>query len=231
MICQVARPRTHDEQLRIRLVDEAGRLLSAEGPAALTTRRLADRAATSSSAVYSLFGDKGGLIRAMFSVGFQRLVERFDAVHASSDPVADLLQLGWAFRANALANPHLYDLMFSCPFPEFTPGDAEIPEALGTFQVLVDCVQRCLDDGVFASRDPFDVALLLFGLVDGLAGLELRDWLGSPEEAEKRWEMSMKVAVAGLRSASAVSAPAGGEVASNSGSPGPTRQVARPARG
>jgi AcrR family transcriptional regulator len=58
----VARPRTHDAKLRIRLLDEAGRLLAKEGPSALTVRRLAERAETSPSAVYTLFGDKWGLV-------------------------------------------------------------------------------------------------------------------------------------------------------------------------
>jgi AcrR family transcriptional regulator len=197
--CQVPRPRTHDQHLRVRLIDEAGRLLSAEGPAALTTRRLAERADTSASAVYSLFGDKAGLVREMFGEGFHRLARRFAELTPSDDPMEDLRALGRAFRANALANPHLYDLMFSCPFPDFRPGEEDLPDAFGTFQLLVDVVQRCLDRGVFAPGDALDISLVLFGVVDGLAGLEIRGWLGSPEEAGRRWELAFQAVAEGLR--------------------------------
>lgn len=197
--CQVPRPRTHDQQLRVRLIDEAGHLLSAEGPAALTTRRLAERAGTSASAVYSLFGDKGGLVREMFAEGFSRLAQRFSELAPSDDPVEDLRGLGRAFRANAMANPHLYDLMFSCPFPDFRPGEEELPDAFGTFHLLVDAVQRCLHAGAFARGDALDISLVLFGMVDGLAGLEIRGWLGGPAEAERRWELAFQAVLEGLR--------------------------------
>ncbi len=193
------RPRTHDEALRIRLLDEGGRLLAAEGPAALTTRRLAERADTSSSAVYSLFGDKPGLLRAMFLEGFRRLARRFAELPRTDDPGADLIALGRAFRANALANPHLYDLMFRSPFPGLDLLGEECEEALATFQVLVSAVRRCLEEGVIAPADPEDVARMLFGLVDGLAGLELRGWLGDPATAERRWELALTAALRGLQ--------------------------------
>jgi AcrR family transcriptional regulator len=195
----VPRPRTHDETLRLRLLDEGGRLLAAEGPAALTTRRLAERAGTSSSAVYSLFGDKPGLLRAMFVEGFRRLACRFAELPRTDDPGADLLALGWAFRANALANPHLYDLMFRSPFPGLDLPVEDCEEALATFQVLVSAVRRCLEAGVIAPADPDDVAQMLFGLVDGLAGLELRGWLGESETAGRRWELALSVALRGLQ--------------------------------
>jgi AcrR family transcriptional regulator len=195
----VARPRTHDENLRLRLLDEGARLLASEGPAALTTRGLAERAQTSSSAVYTLFGDKSGLVGAMFVEGFRRLARRFAEVQRTSDPRADLAALSQAFRANALANPHLYDLMFGKPFPGFAPDDEEAREALGTFQALVDAVQRCRDEGVIGTAEPLEVALVLFGMVHGLASLELKGWLGGPEQADQLWEIANRMALHGLQ--------------------------------
>ncbi|HLH67937.1 MAG TPA: TetR/AcrR family transcriptional regulator [Candidatus Dormibacteraeota bacterium] len=193
------RPRTHDEALRLRLLDEGGRLLAAEGPGALTTRRLAERAGTSSSAVYSLFGDKSGLLRAMFLEGFRRLARRFAELPRTDDPGGDLIALGRAFRANALANPHLYDLMFRSPFPGLDLGGEECEEALATFQVLVSAVRRCVERKAIAPADPEDVARVLFGLVDGLAGLELRGWLGDLETAGRCWELALSAVLRGLQ--------------------------------
>ncbi|MDT7537450.1 MAG: hypothetical protein QOI82_1035, partial [Actinomycetota bacterium] len=49
-----------------RLVDEAGRILSTDGAAALSLRRLATATGTSTMAVYTRFGDKQGLLAAMY---------------------------------------------------------------------------------------------------------------------------------------------------------------------
>ena len=37
----MARPRTHDEALRLKLLDRAGELIAADGPKALSLRKLA----------------------------------------------------------------------------------------------------------------------------------------------------------------------------------------------
>jgi AcrR family transcriptional regulator len=198
MLCQVPRPRTHDDSLRRRLLDEGGRLLSAEGPGAVTTRRLAARAGTSSSAVYNLFGDKPALIRAMFAEGFRRLARHLATVPATDDPAADLVALGQAFRASARASPHLYHLMFGAPFPDVRPGEAEAREAQATFQTLVVAVRRCLAARVIGPADPQDVAIVLFALVDGLARLELDGWLGDAEAADRRWDMALRATLRGL---------------------------------
>ena len=174
-------------------------IVAGEGPAALTTRGVADRAQTSSSAVYTLFGDKPGLIRAMFVEGFRRLARRFAEVDRTDRPLDDLAALGEAFRANARANPHLYDLMFGNPFPDVQPEDSEAREAMASFEVLVDAVRRCLDEGLIpAGTDVDDVAMMLFGLVQGMASLELKGWLGSPEEADRRWALALGAPLKGL---------------------------------
>ncbi len=171
----------------------------AEGPAGLTVRRLAELSGTSASAVYSLFGDKWGLVEAMFNEGFRRLSQRFAELRPTSDPAADLLALGQAFRAGALANPHLYDLMFGCPFPEFHPAEPNATAALGTFTALVAGVQRCLDAGLLGGGDAMQLALFLFGQVHGLTGLELNGWLGPREQADRLWDLAMRVTFEGLR--------------------------------
>ncbi|GIG67960.1 TetR/AcrR family transcriptional regulator [Phytomonospora endophytica] len=193
------RPRNRDyAELRRDLVDAGGRLLAEEGPSALSTRRVAQQVGVSTTAVYSLFGDKGGLVREMFLAGFERLAEAFDAVPRTGDPLADLLALGTAYRASALANPHLYELMFGRPVPEFTP-DAETGARIRpTFDALVAAAARCVDAGVLTGN-PYDVAVQLNALVHGLSGLELRGALGPPDEAGAHWERAIASMVRGLK--------------------------------
>lgn len=195
----MARPRNRDYgELRRDLVDAGGRLLAAEGPAALNTRRVAGETGVSTSAVYNLFGDKAGLVREMFLAGFERLAGAFAAVPTGADPVADLLALGHAYRVSALANPHLYELMFGRPVPEFQP-DAETAALIQpTFDTLVDAVVRCVREGAFAPAEPRDLAVRLNALAHGLCSLELRGALGDPQEARRHWDGAFGAMVRGL---------------------------------
>src|SRR3954469_16213696 len=85
--------------LAARLVDEAGRILSADGAAALSLRRLAAATGTSTMAVYTLFGDQQGLIAGMYRAGFERLGATMTAaIGADDDPLTALANLGFAYR-------------------------------------------------------------------------------------------------------------------------------------
>lgn len=193
------RPRKRDyDSLRRDLIDAGGRLLAAEGPSALSTRRVAQETGTSTTAVYSLFGDKAGLVREMFLEGFERLAAAFEAVPRTADPVADLLALGDAYRANARENPHLYELMFGRPVPEFRP-DAEAGRRIQpTFDALVAACARCVEAGAFAPLAPHDIAVQLNALAHGLTSLELRGALGEDEEADAHWQRSFASILKGL---------------------------------
>jgi AcrR family transcriptional regulator len=199
MLVNMARPRKRDyDALRRDLVDAGGRLLADEGPAALSTRRVAQATGTSTTAVYSLFGDKAGLVREMFLEGFERLSAAFAAVPRTGDPVADLLALGDAYRANARDNPHLYELMFGRPVPEFRP-DAEAGRRIQpTFDALVDACACCVEAGAFAREDPYAIAVRLNALVHGLCSLELRGALGDEDEANAHWKRALDTVLRGL---------------------------------
>lgn len=181
--------KTHTEDLATRLVDEAGRILSAEGAAALSLRRLAAATGTSTMAVYTLFGDKQGLIAAMYRAGFERLGDTLRAsVGAADDPLTALANLGFAYRRAALANPHLYDLMFGRPVASYEP-DAETKEiADAAYRPLVEGVQRCLDSGALVAQPAEGAAerigLYLWAVSHGMVSLELAGQL--PGELEAR---------------------------------------------
>lgn len=181
------RPKLHDEALRIRLLDTAGELLSSEGPGALSLRRLAAAAGTSTSAVYALFGGKPGLLRALYVEAFSRFGAHLDTVAPSDDPLADLLALGRAYRASAKADPHFYAAMFTLPEPDFerTPQDRAHAEA--TFTPLIDAVRRAIAAGLLRDEDPSLIATALWANVHGLVSLEL-GW-AIPPQAQAPAEM------------------------------------------
>ncbi len=67
------RAKQRTPELRDRVLEVAIATLGEEGIARFTTRRVAERAGTSVPAVYELFDDKAGLVRAMFFEGFRLL--------------------------------------------------------------------------------------------------------------------------------------------------------------
>jgi AcrR family transcriptional regulator len=163
----------HDEALRVRLLDEAGRLLSDEGPAALSMRRLASDVGTSTTAVYSLYGSKSALVRAVYLEGFSRFGSRLDAVARSGDPIMDLLQLGLAYRDSALADPHLYAVMFGPVVPEFEPEAEDLAATEATMDPLVSAVQAALDAGLLVPASARVIATAMWAQAHGLVSLEL----------------------------------------------------------
>ncbi|MET0237926.1 MAG: TetR/AcrR family transcriptional regulator [Kibdelosporangium sp.] len=170
------RPKTHDEALRVRLLDRAGELLSSEGPEALSLRRLAADVGTSTTAVYSLFGGKPALVRELYVAAFQRFGARLAAVGRSGDPAEDLVQLGLAYRTAALAEPHLYLIMFTKAVAGFEP-DHEV-----AVQVLGPLVEVGRSAGL---PDPETAAMTVWGLVHGLVSLELNGNLTDAGQVER----------------------------------------------
>lgn len=169
----MARPKVHDEALRVRLLDEAGRLLSAEGPAALSLRRLATDVGTSTTAVYSLFGGKSALVRAVFLEAFRRFGARLDAVPLADNPLEHLLNLGIAYRDSALADPHLYAIMFGPVIPEFEPEPEDKAVALATMNPLIAAVRAVASAGLLVDAAPETVAIALWAHAHGMVSLEL----------------------------------------------------------
>jgi AcrR family transcriptional regulator len=168
------RGEAHGDTLRVALLDAAGELLHADGPQALTTRRLADAVGTSTQAIYTLFGGKEGIVRAMYREGFDRLEQCLADVPASASPSEYLLGLGRAYRTAALRSPHYYDVMFGRPVPEFEPRADDVERSLATRAVLTNGIVRCIDSGMLsAGADPAEISAFLWAVAHGLVSLEL----------------------------------------------------------
>jgi AcrR family transcriptional regulator len=125
------------------LVETAARVLAEEGPAALTSRRLAAEIGSSTMAVFSRFQSMAEIRWAVREEGFARLNARLDALPASDDPVADLVAAGVVFFASGVANHHLYRAMFL----DRPPEDDNLGAA--TFERLVALIRRCVAAGRF----------------------------------------------------------------------------------
>lgn len=185
-------------ELRGRVLDAALAALASDGVPGFTARRIAGDAATSVPAVYELFGDKAGLVRAVFFEGFRRLQAELDRLEPSDDAVADLLAVVHSLRAFARANPVLTQVMFSRPFADFDPGSAEREAGAATRRAILRRVRRAVDEGAVAG-DPVDVAHAVLALAQGLAAQEAAGWLGtSAASIDRRWALAATALVRGL---------------------------------
>ncbi len=136
-------PRKADPRIRTKLVETAARILAEEGPAALTSRRLAAEIGSSTMAVFTRFQSMTEMRWAVREEGFARLNGRLDALPTSDDPVADLVAAGAVFFAAGVANPHLYRAMFL----DRPPEDDNLGAA--TYERLVALIRRCVTAGRF----------------------------------------------------------------------------------
>jgi len=194
----VARVKQRTPELRDRVVDVAVRTLCEDGISGFTTRRVAERAGTSVPAVYELFDDKAGLLRAVFFEGFRRLGRALSAVPETDDVLADLRAVIPVFRQFCLDYPALARVMFSRPFQDLDPDPEELGAAPTVREILVGKVQRCIDEDVLAG-DPTDIAHVLLALAQGLAVQEGGRWLGtSAASVNRRWEVGLQAMLAGF---------------------------------
>jgi AcrR family transcriptional regulator len=160
--------------VRRRLVETAALIVDEDGPDALTARRLAKEAGTSTMAVYTHFGGMPALVKQIVVEGFTRLDEHQARVAQTDDPLDDLLQLALAYRANAIANPHLYAVMFGATsLKGFTLTEADMEVGLNAFGTLTDHVARAIDAGQLRQDDPARVAALMWTAMHGYVMLEL----------------------------------------------------------
>ncbi|MEO6629798.1 MAG: TetR/AcrR family transcriptional regulator [Aquihabitans sp.] len=183
--------RTSDPAVRAALIEAAARLLADDGLAALSIRRVAAEVGTSTMAVYTHFGSKDDLIAGVVREAFARLAtELADEGTVSDDPVRDLMAAGAAYRRMALANPHLYRVMFGLnPMALGDPaaaalGDPSSPDApvdrdaaQRTFEVLVDVMDRAVQADLVRG-EPRLLAIQAWATMHGLVSLELAGFLG-----------------------------------------------------
>jgi AcrR family transcriptional regulator len=180
------------------LLKSASDLLAAEGPAALTVRRIANDAGVSTMNVYSRFGGKDGVVEHLFIEGFHRLTAGMSAVQETNDPIADIQSCGAAYRQFAIDNPTLYSVMFDRVVPDFRPSiDAEVL-AGATLGLLAKRLERAMAAGSLRTADPLSTAALVWATCHGVVSLELKA-VGPPSiDWREVYERAMRMIVAGL---------------------------------
>ena len=185
-----------ERNVRDELLHVAVDILNQDGPDGLQTRKIASAAGTSTMAVYTYFGGMPGLIAAVAEEGLRQ----FDAamtMPSTSDPVADLVATGIAYRRYAIERPHMYRLMFGSTSAHginapahnvLTLSLAEIDDQHPSFAHVVRGVHRSMQAGRIAGSSTDEatvvaVAAQFWASVHGFVMLELAGYYGAKGNA------------------------------------------------
>lgn len=135
----------------------------------VTVRAVAAAAEASTTAVYSLFGGKDGLIGAVRDRAVAGLFQDLSAVPTSADPLADLYALAFAYRRWGRGHSHLYTVLFG-GVQSFDPsGEAGARDPI---RPLLAAIYRALAASVL-DGDATSIALSIWATLHGLVTLEL----------------------------------------------------------
>jgi AcrR family transcriptional regulator len=177
------RRKIYDEDLRNRLIARSAEVLAQSGVSGLGLRQVAAAESTSTTAIYSMFEDRAGLIREVgrtASVGF---VAAQRAVPLTDDPYRDLFRLGRAYRDWALANPTLYLVLMNPPDRGVRlEGPLTVAEAANP---LRETIVRLIDAKIFVALDPNVMLGIIWADVHGFVALELAGYY-EPTPKEQR---------------------------------------------
>lgn len=185
---QYVNERRVDLGMRTSLLEAAAQLLAEEGPGSLTTRRVAAQAGSSTMGVYTHFGSMGELVRAVVDEGFARLSHLLTQVPRTDNALVDLAGIGQAYLVNALANPHLYAVMFgAASLGQYRPQTTEERNAgKYTFDEVIGAASRAIAAGQLHPADPVLVASQLWSAAHGVIMLYTGGYFGdSPRDASR----------------------------------------------
>lgn len=173
---------TRSEQL----VEVAGRLLDEEGPHALSLRRIAEAAGTSTQSVYTEFGGKQGLADALFRAGYERLAAHLAAIVLPDEPIERIMALGRGYRHVARSHRSHYELMTARPVPEYQPTRESLAFAASTMEPLREAVEWAVTAGALAGR-PREITEALWAAGHGYVSLENSGLLPADDDRFARY--------------------------------------------
>ncbi|HEX2529976.1 MAG TPA: TetR/AcrR family transcriptional regulator [Burkholderiaceae bacterium] len=193
--------------LREGMLEAATRLLTEEGPAALTVRRVADAVNCSTTLLYSLFGGKDGLANELYLEGFARLKAAFESFPTAQPSRKKVMYTGLArlkfyariYHDYARRNPSYYMVMFGDAIAGFVPPVESRQKAWESFAVLIEAFDECMQNGTLPSSNPTAAARLLWAAMHGVISLELKGFYLKSERAGELYEAAVNAVLQSLQ--------------------------------
>jgi AcrR family transcriptional regulator len=176
------------------------RILEAEGPQAVSMRRVAKEVGITAMAIYHHFPSREALLNAVVDSEFQRLADFFNAPDGKRGIEAALIHLMDGYIDYALAHPRIFDYVFAAP----RPGARRFPDDFRarrspTLNITAGVVSSWMKLGKLKRGDVWEIAMELWAHVHGYLAL----WRGgrfhlSEDELRKLLHRSLKRLLHGL---------------------------------
>lgn len=165
----------HHGDLKNALIQAGIDILSKEGLAGLSLRKVALRANVSHSAPYAHFSDKQALIAAISTEGFNQLHAELSAAigESANDPEQKLFAAARAFVTFALTSKDAFKIMFSGVIEKEKDYPAFVEASQRTFRLVVDVVIDCQRSGLLPPGQPELIAVSIWGQIHGVVSLAL----------------------------------------------------------
>ena len=201
-----------DKSLRDRLLASAEHLLEKQGPDGLSIREVARECGVSTMAIYTLFGGKPGVMKALYAEGFARLYQHAALAEDRKDPLNWLIGQMIAYRRFALNNVSMYRLMFGGA-KRFMPVDRDsrfeslaMPDAgaYPSFGALADAVAACQNEAIEDPKMTADeLTYIVWANLHGLVSLEIAGYIDE-RNAQEQFKNGVRFVCASLQFGSAM---------------------------
>ena len=155
-----------------RIYQCALRILEAEGPQAVSMRRVAAEADITAMAIYHHFPSREALLSAVVDSEFEQLVGFFSASNGKQGFEAAMIHLLDGYIDYALTHPRIFDYVFSMP----RPGARRFPDDFRarrspTLNITADIVSSWMKLGKLKRDDLWEIAMELWAHVHGYLAL------------------------------------------------------------
>lgn len=184
-------PRTTDrsrKELRNDLLDATNNLLQEDGLEGFSLTRAAENADTSKQMIYTLFGSKADLIKAVYDHKIDGFAEHL-AETEGDDPVHTLLKYALAYRDWILKNESMFNLLFSLELHQrFEEREDDVLERNVLFDYYDEQVREAIDQGIIdESVDVESLSESFWAAANGSLRLEVLDYYEDEETAKEHY--------------------------------------------
>lgn len=174
-------------EMRQLIIKTAMKLFIAEGIENVSIRKIADAIEYSPGSIYSYFKDKGEILHAIHSEGFEKLFALQQSLDSIKNPRERLAKMGELYIRFAMENKDYYDLMFIARgVAEKIVEKKEWDAGQRSYDSLRTTVAECIDNGYMKDTEIDAATFAMWGFVHGMASLIIRGRCAMmPDEAVK----------------------------------------------
>lgn len=178
----------HHGDVRNVLLQQAENILTDEGPAGLSLRRLARLTGVSEAAPYRHFDGKDGILAAVAIAAFERFAEQLETAAASTENHEErIMALGAAYVQFAVENPQHFRLIFGRerpPLDQYPELRDAADNAFDVLQRAVTSVDRKAEMTLAEAASAYNRALAAWSRAHGIAMLVIDCMIVPPADQD-----------------------------------------------